>query len=171
MSIIDSQWVKTWWFFFIQLILFTGFIVCPFCLQLFVITSYDGINNCNLTCVVASFVFFVNEAFQLKDKGCSKYFSKNQKIMDFVMFTVLVYYAHMRWYDTSTMLPDVFEREIKKDPGFKIDLAANLWRTIICVFLIIAFTLKIMYLMRINAKFGLLNQMIEQIFSDIKEYT
>ena len=63
MSIIDSQWVKTWWFFFIQLILFCGFIVCPFCLQLFVITSYDGINNCNLTGVVASFIFFVNEAF------------------------------------------------------------------------------------------------------------
>ena len=91
--------------------------------------------------------------------------------MDFVMFTVLVYYAHMRWYDTSTMLPDVFAEEVKKNPNVKIDLAENLWRTIICVFLIIAFTLKIMYLMRINARFGLLNQMIEQIFSDIKEYT
>lgn len=39
MSIIDSQWAKTWWFFLIQNVLFTFGYFFPFLLQLFFV--YD----------------------------------------------------------------------------------------------------------------------------------
>ena len=87
------------------------------------------------------------------------------------MFAVLCCYAKMRWNDTSNMLPDIYYEEMKKDPNIKFDLDQNIWRTLFNIFLVMAFALKFTYLMRINPKFGLLNQMIEQVFSDIKEYT
>ena len=138
---------------------------------MFYVTEYDAINTCNCISVFVSFVFFVYELVQLKDKGYHDYFSKRLKIVDFFMFAVLCCYAKMRWNDTSNMLPDIYYEEMKKDPNMKFDLDQNIWRTVFNIFLVMAFALKFTYLMRINPKFGLLNQMIEQVFSDVVEYT
>lgn len=65
----------------------------------------------------------------------------------------------MRWNDSNpiSMLPDAQFAKLKEDPDFKIDLGKGLLRTFFNIYLVMAFALKFIYLMRINPKFGLLN--------------